>query len=147
MLPTDGDYFVRLCQFTYTAGNADYFYRLSISTARGLTRSSRQFSKSAKLHRSRLYGRNLPGGQPADGYTTDGRPLEKAVVSITPPARRGHEADQPARVDPTTALQDGFTYTLKGPGGSSRSLRDLPRPRQAHDQGETRIRPRKPPKR
>src|SRR5262249_50622877 len=66
-----------------------------------------------------LYGRNLPGGQPADGYNADGRPLEKAVVSITPPADAVTKLTSLTHVDPTTALQDGFTYTLKGTGGLS----------------------------
>src|SRR5262245_33369380 len=32
-LPADGDYWVRLFEFTYTAGGPDYFYRLNITTA------------------------------------------------------------------------------------------------------------------
>src|SRR5262249_38287544 len=32
-LPTDGDYLVRLYEFTHTAGGPDYYYRLSITTA------------------------------------------------------------------------------------------------------------------
>src|SRR5439155_6787113 len=32
-VPADGDYFVRLCSFTYTLGGPDYFYRLTVSTA------------------------------------------------------------------------------------------------------------------
>ena len=32
VLPADGDYFLRLSEFTYTLANAQYFYRLTIST-------------------------------------------------------------------------------------------------------------------
>ena len=32
-LPDDGDYYVRLFQFTHTQGTAEHFYRLSITTA------------------------------------------------------------------------------------------------------------------
>jgi hypothetical protein len=118
-LPADGEYFVRVCQFTYTAGNADYFYRLSISTAPWIDAVFPPVVEPGKATQVTLYGRNLPGGQPADGYTSDGRPLEKAVVSITPPADAVTKLTSLAHVEPTTALQDGFTYTVKGPGGVS----------------------------
>src|SRR5437870_12797915 len=32
-LPSDGDYYVRLFEFTHTQGSAEHFYRLSVSTA------------------------------------------------------------------------------------------------------------------
>ena len=32
-IPEDGDYFVRVHEFAYTKGDAQHFYRLSISTA------------------------------------------------------------------------------------------------------------------
>ena len=31
-LPADGDYLVRLCEFTHAIGSPEHFYRLSIST-------------------------------------------------------------------------------------------------------------------
>jgi hypothetical protein len=119
ILPTDGEYVVRVCQFTYTVGGPDYFYRLSISTGPWIDAVFPPVVEPGKATQVTLYGRNLPGGQPADGYTADGRPLEKAVVSITPPADAVTKLTSTGRIDPTTALQDGFTYTVKGPGGTS----------------------------
>lgn len=119
-LPADGDYYVRLFEFTYTTGSADHTYRLTISSAPWVDAvfpPAVEFGKPAQVT---VYGRNLPGGQPA-GFTLDGRPLEKLAVTITPPAdpaaaQRLAVRDQ---VTPVSALQDGFEYRLKGPGGSS----------------------------
>jgi hypothetical protein len=118
VLPNDGEFHVRVCQFTYTAGGADYFYRLSVSTAPWIDAVFPPVVEPGKATQVTVYGRNLPGGAPADGFASDGRPLEKATVTINAPANAGTLASA-ARVDPVTALQDGFTYTLKGPGGAS----------------------------
>ncbi len=119
ILPADGDYFVRLFQFTYTVGGPDYFYRLSINAAPYIDAVFPPVVEPGKATPVTIYGRNLPGGAPADGYTADGRPLEKLTVTVTPPADAVGKLTSLARVDPTIALQDGFTYTLKGPGGTS----------------------------
>jgi len=118
VLPNDGEFHVRVCQFTYTAGGPDYFYRLSVSTAPWIDAVFPPVVEPGKATQVTVYGRNLPGGAPADGYAADGRPLEKATVTITAPANAG-KLDSAARVDPVSALQDGFGYTLKGPGGAS----------------------------
>lgn len=119
VLPTDGDYFVRVCQFTYTQGGPDYFYRLSISTAPWIDAVFPPVVEAGKATPITVYGRNLPGGQPADGFTAEGRPLEKLTVSVTPPTDAATNLVSRSRVDPINAIQDGFTYTLKGPGGTS----------------------------
>lgn len=121
VLPADGEYFVRLFQFTYTAGGPDYFYRLSVSTAPWIDAVFPPVVESGKPTQVTLYGRNLPGGAPADGYTADGRPLEKLVVTITPPSGAGVNTalTSLSHVEPNAALQDGFSYALKGPGGIS----------------------------
>jgi hypothetical protein len=119
-LPADGDYYVRLFEFTYLSGGADHVYRLSISTAPWVDAvfpPAIEFGKPAQVT---LYGRNLPNGQPA-GFTVDGHPLEKLAVAVTPPtdplaAQRLTVRD---RTDPGQALQDGFEYRLQGPGGTS----------------------------
>lgn len=122
ILPADGEFVVRLCQFTYTGGGPDYFYRLSISTAPWIDAVFPPVVELAKATQVTLYGRNLPGGQPADGYTADGRSVEKLTVSVTPPADAATKLVSRGHVEPTTALQDGFAYSLKGPGGTSNSV-------------------------
>ncbi len=121
VLPTDGEYFVRLFQFTYTVGGPDYFYRLSVSAAPWIDAVFPPVVESGKATQVTLYGRNLPGGAPSEGYTADGRPLEKLTVTITPPSGAGANTllTSLAHVEPNCALQDGFAYSLKGPGGIS----------------------------
>jgi hypothetical protein len=123
VIPEDGDYLVRLFEFTYLTGSPDHTYRLTISTAPWIDAvypPAIEFGKPAQVT---LYGRNLPGGTPS-GYLLDGRPLDKAVVTVTPPtdplaAQRLALRD---RIDPVTALQDGFEYSVKGPGGTSNPI-------------------------
>ena len=47
-LPHDGDYYVRVCHFAYTEGSPQHFYRLSLSTRRGLMPSIRPSSSPAR---------------------------------------------------------------------------------------------------
>ena len=119
ILPDDGDYYVRLFQFTYTVGGPDYFYRLSIGTAPWIDAVFPPVVEPGKPTAVTIYGRNLPAGQPAEGLTADGRPLEKLTVTVTPPADAVGKLTSLTHVNPTIALQDGFTYSLKGPGGQS----------------------------
>jgi hypothetical protein len=123
-LPEDGDYHVRLFEFTYQAGSPEHFYRLSISAAPWIDAvfpPAVEFGKPAQVT---LYGRNLPGGQPADGFAIGGRPLEKLTVTVTPPADpvAAQRLAVRDRVEPAAALQDGFEYRLKGPGGLSNAV-------------------------
>ena len=123
-VPDDGDYHVRLFEFTYQTGSAEHFYRLSISAAPWIDSvfpPAVEFGKPAQVT---VYGRNLPGGTPADGYLVDGRPLEKLAVTIAPPADplAAQRLALRDRFDPSGALQDGFEYRLKGPGGSSNAV-------------------------
>ncbi len=119
-LPADGDYYVRLFEFTYTSGSADHTYRLTISSAPWVDFVFPPAVEFGKATPVTVYGRNLPGGQPS-GFFLDGRPLEKLAATVNPPtdplaAQRLTIRDQ---IEPVTALQDGFEYRLKGPGGTS----------------------------
>ncbi len=120
VLPADGDYLVRLYEYTHTSGSADHTYRLTISAAPWVDAvfpPAVEFGKPAQVT---VFGRNLPGGQPS-GFSADGRPLEKLSVTITPPTDPVAAQRLAVRdfVSPLTGLQDGFEYRLKGPGGLS----------------------------
>lgn len=119
VLPGDGEFLVRVCQFTYTAGGPDHFYRLSVGTAPWIDAVFPPVVEPGKATQVTVYGRNLPNGTPADGFAADGRPLEKATVTITAPADGATKLASAGRVEPVSALLDGFTYALKGPGGAS----------------------------
>lgn len=124
ILPADGDYYVRLSQFTYQGGGPDHFYRLTVSTGPWIDAVFPPAIEAGKPAQVTLYGRNLPNSQIADGFTIEGRPLEKLTVTITPPTDAAAITRLAVhnRIDPTTALQDGFEYTFKGPNGISNTV-------------------------
>lgn len=124
VLPADGDYLVRLFEFTYQQGSADHFYRLTISTAPWIDAVFPTAIEPGKPTQVTLYGRNLPGGTPADGLTIDGRPMEKLAVTVTPPSDPAAATKLAIRdrIEPLAALQDGFEYRIKGPGGESNAV-------------------------
>src|SRR6185437_14783148 len=123
VIPEDGDYLIRLFEFTYLSGSPDHIYRLSVNAAPWIDAvfpPAIDFGKPAQVT---LYGRNLPSGAPS-GFTLDGRPLEKSTVTVTPPtdplaSQRLTIFD---RVEPLAAMQDGFAYSIKGPGGTSNAV-------------------------
>ena len=115
-LPADGEYFVKVYDFTY-AGGEDYPYRLTVSTgpyidfvmpAAGVPGSNSPYT---------LYGRNLPGGQPA-GIVSHGRPLEKVVVNIPLPAA-SDLLDPKLMLEPFSAGIDAVPYSIASPAGPS----------------------------
>ncbi len=62
-LAEDGDYYVRLRQFTYTLGGPEYFYRLTVSTGPWIDAVFPPVVEPGKTSKVTLYGRNLPGGK------------------------------------------------------------------------------------
>lgn len=116
VLPADGAYLVRVCAFTYTAGNAEHFYRLTVSTAPWIDAVFPPLVEPGKTTEVTVYGRNLPGGVP-DPATK----LEKLSMKVTAPG--GLPAQQ--RLDSADAIPahqatvDGFTLRLKNAAGAS----------------------------
>ncbi len=119
-LPDDGAYYVRVAQFTYTEGDPQHFYRLTVSTAPWIDAvfpAAVEPGKSAKLT---VYGRNLPGGQPDPTAIIDGRPLEKLDVTVDVPA----PAEDPklayrGYLGPAASALDGFEYRIRNSTGVS----------------------------
>ncbi len=120
-LPDDGDYYVRLFEFTHTLGTADYFYRLTVSTAPWIDAVFPPMVEPGKAAQVTVYGRNLPGGQPAPEVVSDGRPLEKITASVTAPAdpQAAHRLAFSGHVPPATAALNGFEYRVRNAVGSS----------------------------
>jgi hypothetical protein len=119
--PADGEYFVRVAQFTYTAGGPQYFYRLTASTNPWIDAVFPPMMEPGKPGQVTLYGRNLPGGTTEPGALVDGRPVEKLVVTVNAPAD-GTRLAYGGRVEPRGGGTDGFEYRLKGPGGVSNGV-------------------------
>lgn len=115
-VPVDGEYFLKVYDFTY-AGGEDFPYRLTISTgpyidfvipAAGVPGTTSPFT---------LYGRNLPGGQPA-GLDPQGRALEKVIVNIAVPSTLD-VLDPKTILEPFSAGIDAFPYSISSATGPS----------------------------
>jgi hypothetical protein len=120
-LPADGDYYVRVFNFTYTGGTPEYFYRLSISTSPWIDAIHPCVVQAGKPTNVTVWGRNLPGGQPDPTAVVDGRVLEKVTVTINPPADPAAltRLTYSGFLSPSSSAQDGFEYRLSSPAGIS----------------------------
>ncbi|MBI3466364.1 MAG: hypothetical protein HY000_25410 [Planctomycetes bacterium] len=121
-VPADGEYAVRVFDFLYRGGN-EYSYQLSVGSQpmidfilppAGLPGTKAQFT---------LFGRNLPGGAPAEGVLVDGRQLEKLVVEMDVPTGDAiAELRYGELVRPPETVLDGFEYRLQTPAGASNAV-------------------------
>ena len=103
ILPEDGDYLVRVFDFTYEHGGPEYFYRLTVSTAPWIDAISPQTLEPGKETKVTIFGRNLPGGVLDSAERIDGQPLEKlaATIKLPRPHRRaatGSSCRRPRRI-------------------------------------------------
>ena len=118
-VPADGDYFVKLTDFTYN-GTDEHFYRLSISTLPYLDFIQPTGTKPGTTTPITIYGRNLPGGEKTD-LKVKGRSLEKIVRQITVPG--DDETVTSLRVNdlvrPASSQLDGMAVRVKTDAGSS----------------------------
>lgn len=117
-VPDDGDYLIRLNQFTYTVGSAEYYYCLGISTGPWIDAIFPPIVEPGKDTKVTLYGRNLPGGQLDPTAIFDNRPLEKATVTIKAPNDPTALTVNSPLMPPQMTL-DGFEYQV---GDSNRVL-------------------------
>jgi hypothetical protein len=120
-LPSDGDYYVRLCHFTYSQGNPEYFYRLSITTAPWIDAVHPPMIEPGKSAQVTVYGRNLPGGKLDKSAKVDGRPLEKITVTIKAPddKRALHRLAYSGFKNTSAISLDGFEYRIRNDSGTS----------------------------
>lgn len=110
--PADGTYLLRLNDLSF-AGTADYFYRLTLSTGPRIDYIFPPSGKPGTKAKFTLFGRNLPGGSPANLAGHDGKPLDKLDVEIDLLTTADSRADGLA--NPAAAALDGFTFRLKTP--------------------------------
>ena len=88
-VPADGDYYVRIFEFTHLQGGPDSFYRLSITTAPWIDAVYPMAVEPGKPATVTVYGRNLPGGKPDPNAVVNGRAIETLSVTINVPERPG----------------------------------------------------------
>ncbi len=118
-LPTDGRYLLKIHDVVYRGSN-DHLYRLTVTDGPHIDAVVPVVARAGEPTTFTLIGRNL-GGEPAPGLTIDGRPLERKVVTITPPASFDLDSGYPTRgyVAAAGAPRRGFEYALASPSGSS----------------------------
>jgi multidrug efflux pump subunit AcrA (membrane-fusion protein) len=118
--PADGRYLVSVYDFVY-GGGAEYFYRLNLTAAPHIDFIFPPSGPAGSNNQYTVYGRNLPGGQPAEGLAVKGQPLQKLTVNIAIPAdelaRTQAAIVAPAR--PATVMVDGVEFKLSSPAGNS----------------------------
>ncbi|HQU44946.1 MAG TPA: PPC domain-containing protein, partial [Pirellulales bacterium] len=120
-VPADGDYFLKIYDFVY-AGGGEHFYRFAMSTGPYVDYLLPPCGLPGTKGNFTLYGRNLPGGVPADGVTIEGRPLEKLAVQMDVPGDKPTERVPPGTLaKPDEAELDGFEYRFASPQGASNS--------------------------
>jgi hypothetical protein len=122
VLPAEGEYFVRVSQFTHLTGGVDHYYRLSITTAPWIDAVVPPVVEPGKATQLTVYGRNLPGGQPdATAIVPGSAGLEKVVVPFTAPADPAAAARlaYSGYLTPPSSNLDGVDFRLKNAAGSS----------------------------
>lgn len=116
--PAEGDYTLKLFDAVY-AGGPEYFYRLSVAAAPFVDFVFPPGGSPGSNNAYTIYGRNLPGGQPADGLVLGGVPLQKVQVNIPLPGDDAGRAQLAVigAVDPRRAWQDAIEFRLPTPQG------------------------------
>ena len=125
VLPDDGDYTVRLFEFTHTAnipgGSTEYFYRLTITTAPWIDAIYPAVLEPGKATPVTIYGRNLPGGQPDPAAVVDDHVLDKLSATVTAPSDPAavSRLTFSGHLSPVVSGLDGFEYRVKNDAGFS----------------------------
>ncbi len=121
--PAEGFYVLKVFDAVYNGGS-EFYYRLSVTGAALVDFVFPPSAPAGSNNAFTIYGRNLPGGQPADGLTIAGVPLQKLSVNIPMP---GDEAAKAMlAVSGSTlvrsAWQDGIEYRLPTPAGPANPI-------------------------
>jgi curved DNA-binding protein CbpA len=113
--PADGEFTVAVYDYVYAGGN-DYFYRLAIQTGPFVDFVFPPSGLGGLNEKYTVYGRNLPGGKPAEGVFVEGSQLEMVEVNIPLPGDEmsQRQLDVGALAEPRSALVDGYEYRFPG---------------------------------
>ena len=121
--PAEGTYTIKLSDAVY-GGGQDHVYRLTVAATPFVDFVFPPSTVPGSNGQFTVYGVNLPGGQPADGMSMQGIPLQKLMVNI--PAPGAEAAKTQLAVGPLgrpqRAWQDGFEYRLTTPQGPSNPI-------------------------
>jgi hypothetical protein len=121
-LPEDGDYSIRLFEFTHSLGSPEHYYRLSITTGPWIDAVYPPMVEPGKTAKLTVWGRNLPGGQPDPSAVVAGRVLDKISVTVevpNDPAALQRLTYRGGSIEPVVSGTDGFEYRLRTDAGTS----------------------------
>ncbi len=107
----DGAYVVKANDLLYRGGD-EYFYRLTLGTGPWIDFVDPPVLKPGADNQVTVYGRNLPGGTPAEGIEIEGRPVEKLAVTIKAPT--AVELPVQTLLRPGDASADLVSWSLPG---------------------------------
>lgn len=122
-VPNDGDYIIRVCQFTYNTGSAEHFYRLMVGTFPWIDAVFPNAVVSGQSVPATYYGRNLPGGVLDSTQKTDGVVLEKASAPLACPTSGALSYSKyTTKISPQMLWNKAFETQLKNTSGSSNAV-------------------------
>src|SRR5262249_17551276 len=121
LLPVDGDYYVRLYEFTHSQGSAEHFYRLTITTGPWIDAVHPAVVEPGKTANLTIFGRNLPGGRPDPAAIDDGSVLEKINVLVNVPSDPAalRKLAYNGYISPAASALDGFEFRVRNGSGVS----------------------------
>ncbi len=118
IVPADGDYYIRVFEFSHTQGSAEHFYRLSVSTAPWIDAVHPCVLEPGKATTVSVWGRNLPGGT-LDPQARDGEHvLERMLATVNAPSDP-ERLTLTGHASPAAGTLDGFELRLHNEAGSS----------------------------
>ena len=118
VLADDGDYYVRVFEYTHTRGTPEHFYRLTVSTAPWIDAVFPCVVEPGKETPVTVFGRNLPGGQADPAALVDDHVLERMTLTVHAPADNGR-LTYSGRLDPKAAALSGFEVRVRNAAGTS----------------------------
>src|SRR5688572_4546757 len=119
---TEGPHALTVSDQTYKGGD-EYFYRVTVGAGPWIDYVDPPALKAGAETPITVYGRGLPGGQPA-GMELDGRPIEKVQVTVKAPAKAEDRAIE-AFTLPGDASADVFVWRWMSASGASNAARFL----------------------
>jgi hypothetical protein len=121
--PAEGAYLLKLQDAVY-GGGPEYVYRLSVGAIPFVDFVFPPSGPAGSTNQYTIYGRNLPGGQPADGLMIEGSPLQKLQVAIPLPGDEAAKASLALAtlVPLRKAWQDGVEFRLPTPTGPANAV-------------------------
>lgn len=121
-VPSDGDYTIAAYDFTYEGG-PEYSYRLAVHEGPRVDFVFPPVAAPGQSTKHTAYGRNLPGGQPAEEMNTT-EPVEQVAVDIAMPEddMSRQQLEFESVVEPHGAAVDGRRFAIESPAGPSNAV-------------------------